>query len=325
MKKTKNKEMILSFVKTNFIFIILLLMILVVGLIQPDTFFTSRNLMNIIRANAVTGIITFGMGMCIISGCIDLSVSTLVAVTACGIGMLSKVSASGETPVPFAVAVIIILFVGMLSGFITGSVISFFNVPPFIASLGMQLLLKGVALVMTDAKAQAGFSDQLLYAGGGTVMGLPMPILIFIVIMIISYVLLHKTRFGSSIYAVGGNETAAAVAGIDAKKVKIAVFIFSGLLTAIAGIILAGRTQGALPTYGTGYENDAITAAVIGGTSFTGGKGRVIGMVAGILMMGVLMNALTMLRINVNWQQIIKGAVIIFAVIFDQLQQRQKV
>lgn len=325
MEKNTNKETILAFIKANFIFLILLIMILVVGLIQPDTFFTGRNLLNIIRANAVTGIITFGMGLCIISGCIDLSVSTLVAVAACGIGMLSKVSESGSTPVPFAVGVIIILLVGMFSGFVTGSVVAFFSVPPFIASLGMQLLLKGVALVMTDAKAQAGFSEELLYVGGGTVAGIPMPILIFILIIIISYILLHKTRFGSCVYAVGGNETAATVAGISAKKVKIAVFVYSGLLTAIAGIILAGRTQGALPTYGTGYENDAITAAVIGGTSFTGGKGRIIGMVAGILLMGVLMNALTMLRINVNWQQIIKGAVIIFAVIFDQLQQRKKV
>ena len=192
------------------------------------------------------------------------------------------------------------------------------NVPPFITTLAVQLAARGLAQLYTNGKPVTNFPKSFLYLGGGSFIGIPIPILIFALMAVITFIILHKTKFGSYTYAIGGNIQAAVVSGIKVKVVTTMIYGYAGFMSALGGIILAARSTSALPSYGSGYEMDAITCAVIGGVSMSGGIGKVQKIVIGIIIVGILSNGMTMLMIDANWQTVVKGMVILLAVLCDQ-------
>ena len=194
---------------------------------------------------------------------------------------------------------------------------------PFIVTLGMMTAARGVALLISNGRPIGNLSESFAVFGQGIIFGIPVPIIIFALIAVVSYILLNKTKFGKYVYAIGGNEQAAIVAGVNVTKYKILVYSYASLLTSIAGIILASRVASGQPTAGLMYELDAIAAAVIGGTSLFGGIGTVGGTIIGALIIGVIQNGFDLLNVNSYWQQIIKGAIIITAVFIDSRKQRK--
>ena len=210
------------------------------------------------------------------------------------------------------------LTVGLLCGIFSGIMTAYGNVPPFITTLAVQLAARGLAQLYTNGKPVTNFPKSFLYLGGGSFIGIPIPILIFALMAVITFIILHKTKFGSYTYAIGGNIQAAVVSGIKVKVVTTMIYGYAGFMSALGGIILAARSTSALPSYGSGYEMDAITCAVIGGVSMSGGIGKVQKIVIGIIIVGILSNGMTMLMIDANWQTVVKGMVILLAVLFDQ-------
>ena len=190
--------------------------------------------------------------------------------------------------------------------------------------LATGLFAEGTVLIVTDGLPVSGYIESFKYIGNGYFIGIPIPAIIFIVITVIVHLLLHKTKFGSYVFAIGGNEIAAAVSGINVERIKTLVYVLSGVMASCAGMLLAARTGTALPSYGDGYDLDAITCAIIGGTSFSGGKGNIPGILCGILIVGILVNGMTMMQISSYWQTIVKGMVILVAVLLDQGRGHRK-
>ncbi|ENR6546610.1 ribose ABC transporter permease [Vibrio cholerae] len=294
--------------------IALLFLVVVVSFLNPN-FFTVDNLLNILRQTSVNAIIAVGMTLVILTAGIDLSVGSVLAL--CGAFAATLV----EMEVPVLVAVPTALLAGATLGAISGIIIAKGKVQAFIATLVTMTLLRGVTMVYTDGRPiSTGFTDTadtFVWFGTGYALGIPVPVWLMVVVFAGAWYLLNHTRFGRYVYAVGGNESATRLSGINVDRVKIGVYAICGLLAALAGIIVTSRLSSAQPTAGMGYELDAIAAVVLGGTSLMGGKGRIMGTLIGALIIGFLNNALNLLDVSSYYQMIAKAVVILLAVLVD--------
>ena len=291
------------------IFVILVLMCVVSSLLSP-VFLTGANLTNVVRQISITTIIACAMTMLIICGMIDLSSGSVVALSGC-IGVSAYLASD-----LVIVGVLAAVLVGGLAGFVNGFVITRYSLPPFIVTLAMMSVARGLAYLHTEGKPIINIGDFTVL-GQSSVLGIPIPVIVLVLIIIITWVILTQTKLGRYLYGIGGNEEAAVYSGIDIKKIKVAVFVIAGLFTGLSGAVLMGRLNAGLPTAGEGFEFDAITAVIIGGTSFKGGVGNIFGTIIGALMIGVLNNILNLMNVSSFVQQVVKGVIIVLAVVLD--------
>jgi len=294
--------------------IALLVMIVIVSLLNPH-FFTLANILNILRQTAVNAIMAVGMTLVILTAGIDLSVGSILALAgAVGASLIAL-----ELPVPLCVAAA--LATGTAVGAVSGIIIAKGRVQAFIATLVAMTLVRGLTLVYTDGRPiSTGFTDTadaFAVIGTGYLLGIPVPVWIMAVTFGLAWYLLNHTRLGRYIYALGGNEEATRLSGINTDRVKITVYAICGFLAALAGLIITSRLSSAQPTAGAGYELDAIAAVVLGGTSLMGGKGTIMGTLIGALIIGFLNNALNLLDVSSYYQMIAKAVVILLAVLVD--------
>ncbi|WP_273430711.1 ABC transporter permease [Chitinibacter tainanensis] len=293
----------------------LALLVLAAGLaITSPDFLTLGNLLNVFRQVSINALIAFGMTLVILLGGIDLSVGSILALSSV---LTALMISHGIDPVA-ATGLGVLAGAGM--GMVNGLVISKGKVAPFIATLGTMTILRGLALVFSEGRPITGLdSDFFTMLGGGYVAGLiPVPVVIMVVMFGVFWFVLKRTVFGRHVYAVGGNEEAAVLSGIKTGQIKVWVYTLSGAMAATAGMILTSRLNSAQPTAGTGYELDAIAAVVLGGTSLTGGRGWIFGTLVGALLIGILNNGLNLLGVSSFYQQVIKGVVILLAVLLDR-------
>jgi inositol transport system permease protein len=294
---------------------ILIGIIILMSILSP-AFLDVGNLMNVIKQVSVIGIIAVGVTIVIITTGIDLSSGSVIA-------FVSVVAASfGHPGTPLIVSLAIGLSLGALAGFINGTLITKGNIPPFIVTLGMMTAARGAALLYSDGRPIGDLSPSFQFIGSGTLLGIPVPIVLFAFVAIVSHLLLSKTKYGKYTYAIGGNEHAAIICGVNVNRMKLIIYTYAGLLSGLAGIILTARVSSGQPSAGMAYELDAIAAAVIGGTSLAGGIGTIGGTVIGALIIGVLNNGLDLLNVSSYWQQILKGAIIVTAIYFDSKKNR---
>ncbi len=295
-----------------------LIVLCVVMWILTPHFLTVSNLLNVAEQTAIIAIIAAGMTFVIITAGIDLSVGSVLAFS--GVVMASLL----QKGTPTVVAVAIGIGVGFSCGVLNGLLISIGRLPPFIATLGMMSVARGAALLFTEGRPISGFSDSFRYLATGKPLGAPMPVLVMLAVFFASYFLLMKTKLGRYTYAVGGNEEATILSGINVRLYKTLIYGICGGLAGLAAILLTARLNSAQPIAGMMYELDAIAATVIGGTSLMGGEGNVFGTLIGALIIGVLRNGLTLLNISSFAQQIIIGLVIIVAVLLDMALKKSK-
>ncbi|HAT04821.1 MAG TPA: ribose ABC transporter permease [Aeromonas salmonicida] len=297
----------------------LLVLIGVVSFLSPN-FFTADNLLNILRQTSVNAIMAVGMTLVILTAGIDLSVGSVLALC----GALAATMVAMELPI--ALVVPLTLGAGALLGGISGLIIAKGKVQAFIATLVTMTALRGVTMVYTEGRPiSTGFSegsDHFSWLGTGYLLGLPVPIWLMAIVFLLAWYLLNHTRLGRYIYALGGNESATRLSGINVARVKLAVYGLCGMLSALAGLIVTSRLSSAQPTAGMGYELDAIAAVVLGGTSLMGGKGRIMGTLIGALIIGFLNNALNLLDVSSYYQMIAKASVILLAVMVDNKSNR---
>lgn len=283
-----------------------------------STFLTQNNVFNILRQNASNLFLATGMTMVIILGGIDLSVGSVIALSGC-VAAGCVVNMGLPEAVGFLVAIAIGAVVGMFNGF----VICKTNIPPFIVTLASMNITKGIALVYTQGAPIRCMTDAFKFPGAGYVGPVPTPVILMLIIFVVAVMLVNRTHFGRHIYAVGGNAQAARFSGINVQKVKFLVYTFTGVMAGIAGVVIASRLYSGQPRSGEGAEMDAIAAVVVGGTSMSGGSGRLGGTLIGVLIIGVLNNGLNLMGVDSNWQYIVKGFVILLAVYVDFIRNRK--
>ncbi|WP_430312637.1 ribose ABC transporter permease [Rummeliibacillus pycnus] len=291
----------------------LLLIIIIISIMSPS-FLTATNIFNVLRQVSISALIAFGMTFVILTGGIDLSVGSTLALTgAISAGML----ASGMDPI---LAMLIGLALGAVLGAVNGVIIAKGKVAPFIATLATMTIYRGITLVYTDGKPVSGLGDSMVFQmfGKGYFLGIPVPVITMIVAFFVLYFILRKTTFGRRVYAIGGNEEASRLSGINVDRITIAVYSLTGMLAALSALILTSRLNSAQPTAGESYELDAIAAVVLGGTSLTGGRGWIFGTLVGALIIGVLNNGLNLIGVSSFFQQVVKGVVILIAVLLDR-------
>ncbi len=291
----------------------LLLLIIIVSILNPS-FLSIANIFNVLRQVSISAIIAFGMTFVILTGGIDLSVGSTLALTG---AIAASLLASGMDPF---LTMGIALIIGLILGAINGVVITKGKVAPFIATLATMTIYRGLTLVFTEGRPISGLGDHYSFQlfGKGYFLGFPVPVVTMIIAFFILYFILQKTTFGRRVYAVGGNEEAAKLSGINTDRVKIAVYAITGFFAALSALILTSRLNSAQPTAGESYELDAIAAVVLGGTSLNGGKGWIFGTLIGALIIGVLNNGMNLIGVSSFWQQVVKGIVILLAVLMDR-------
>ena len=294
-------------------FIGLIGLFVIVGVLNPD-FLAPMNLLNLLRQVSINALIAFGMTFVILTGGIDLSVGAILALSS---ALMAGMMVSGLDPV---LAIGFACLIGALLGAVNGAFIAKAKMAPFIATLATMTVFRGLTLVYTNGNPITGLSDSFWFQvfGRGYLLGLPVPAITVIISFVILWCLLHRTPFGRKTYAIGGNEKAALISGINVDRMKILIYALNGLLAALAGAILASRLDSAQPTAGTSYELDAIAAVVLGGTSLSGGRGRIVGTLIGALIIGTLNNGLNLLGVSSFYQLVVKGAVILLAVYIDR-------
>jgi ribose transport system permease protein len=281
-------------------------------------FLTVSNLLNVLEQTAINAIVAVGMTFVIISGGIDLSVGSVLALS--GIALGSALEAGAALPMAIALA----LAVGLGCGLVNGVLVTFGRLPPFIATLGMMSVARGAALMLAEGRPISGFDDGFRMLAAGRVLMMPAPVIIAGLIYAVAHFVLGHTVFGRATYAIGGNEEAARLSGVHVRYHKTAIYGVAGLMSAAAAVILTARLNSAQPTAGTMYELDAIAATVIGGTSLLGGEGTIMGALIGALIMGVLRNGLNLLNVSSFFQQVVIGVVIIGAVLVDMSLKRHR-
>jgi len=281
-------------------------------------FLTVSNLLNVLEQTSINAIVAVGMTFVIISGGIDLSVGSVLALS--GIALASALE--GGVPAPAAIA--LALATGTACGLVNGVLITFGRLPPFIATLGMMSVARGAALMLAEGRPISGFTEGFRALATGRVVIVPAPVILTAAVYLVAHFVLARTVFGRATYAIGGNEEAARLSGVHVRFHKTAVYGVAGLTSAVAAILLTARLNSAQPTAGTMYELDAIAATVIGGTSLLGGEGTLVGALIGALIMGVLRNGLNLLNVSSFFQQVVIGAVIIGAVLIDMSLKRRR-
>jgi len=289
-----------------------LLICLLLSLLTPN-FFSLQNMTIVLRQVSINGILAIGVTFVIIAGGIDLSLGSVVALA----GVVAALFAH-PGDYPLLAPVVLAIAVGLAIGGLNGLAVTQGKVAPFIVTLGMMTIARGLALVVSDGRPVTNLSESFNAIGGGNFMGVPIPIIIFAVVIALASLLLNQTRIGRYMYAVGGNEKAAYAAGVRVKSVKMIAYMICSGLAGLAGIVLASRINTGQPNAGVAYELDAIAAVVIGGTSLAGGIGTIGGTVLGVLLIGVINNGLDLMNISSYYQQIIKGVIIIAAVLIDR-------
>lgn len=308
--------------KENLGIIVAFLVLCVFLSVFPKTsgsFFTRQNIFNVLRQISTNLFLACGMTMVIILGGIDLSVGSIIALSGCiSAGCVARYN------LPLPIALLMGILVGLLVGMFNGAVISKTTIPAFIVTLATMNIAKGLAYVYTGGSPVRVVTKEWQFLGAGYVGIFPTPVVILVIVLIITAIIMNKTKMGRHMYAVGGNQQAAEFSGIKVEKVKFFVHAFSGLMAGLAGIVLASRMYSGQPTAGDGAEMDAIAAVVVGGTSMAGGSGKIGGTIIGGLIIGVLNNGLNLLNVNSFWQYVVKGVVILLAVFLDYFRNKGK-
>lgn len=288
-------------------------LILVIGIISPE-FRTVDNFLSLLRQSSINGFIAFGMTCVILSDGIDLSVGSVLALT-------SAFCASFMTNgIPAPAAMLLALLIGVAFGCVSGFLVTYGKIQAFIATLVTQIVFRGFTMIFTEGKPISNLGDSFFFKffGKGSLFGIPFPVILFVVVFLIMWFVLEKTTFGRRLYATGSNAAAAKLAGVNINKTKLAAYAISGFMAALSGLVLLSRLGSAQPRSGEGYELDAIAATAVGGTSMSGGRGRIWGTFVGILIIAVLNNGLNILGVSSYWQEVVKGAVILVAVLSDK-------
>ncbi|EEW26183.1 ABC transporter permease [Rhodobacter ferrooxidans] len=324
--QSRNFKLLVAQYGQKYGILVALVLVCVILAFANEYFLTTRNLVNVLRQTSINGILAIGMTFVILTRGIDLSVGSVVALA----GVVSASFATTATtamvpggPYPAVFALAIGVLVGVVCGLINGVIVAFFRVPSFVATLGMLSAARGLTLLYAGGKPVPALTDSFRYIGTESILGVPMPVVLFALVFFASLWVLTSTRFGRHVYAAGGNPHAARVSGVNVNRVRLLVYVISGGLAGAAGMILAARTGSALTQAGIAYELDAIAAVVIGGTSLSGGVGKVTGTLIGALLIAVVNNGLDLMGVESYYQQVIKGMLIVAAVMLDQARSKQ--
>jgi ribose/xylose/arabinose/galactoside ABC-type transport system permease subunit len=310
------------------IILVVLAMMLALAAIKPEVFLTAQNLTNIIKQNASLALLALGMFVVIVTAGIDLSVGSIMALAMVCVALASKAG------VPWPICILIAPAVGMAVGWVNGVGLTILKLPhPFIMTLGTLNVARGLTFLITNGAPVSGLQPEVRYAGQAYYdlgflappAGIPVSLLIVVICAVALWYFLKHTSVGRHIFAIGGNPHAARVSGINVDRTLVLVYMISGFFAGLSGLLLAGRTDSGFPNAGIGIELDAIAAVIIGGASFFGGRGTVLGVLAGVLIMGILRNGLNINNVSAFWQQILIGLVIIVAVYIDVLRRRAAV
>lgn len=307
LNKGKNLK---SLISEYFIFVIFIIIVIGLTILKPS-FITPSNLVNILKQASINGILAFGMMFVIISGGFDMSVGSTVAFS----GILAAMLGQGNNPL--VLALIAALLAGLGVGLINGVGVAVGELPPFIMTLGTMTAVRGLALLASNGKPVIGMSEPYKAIAAGSISGIPMLAIFLIIVIIICSFVLAKTVYGRRVYACGGNLQAAKVAGINTTAIRISTFAIAGFLAGLCGFLMTSRVTIGQPTAAESYEMDAITACVVGGVSMTGGVGKPWGVVVGTLLITVIANGLDILGVSSHWQKIVKGLIIVLAVLID--------
>jgi inositol transport system permease protein len=311
------------------IYLVLVAMVVAMSFMSP-VFLSQDNLLNIIRQVAVIGLISLGVTLVIISKGIDLSSGSTLALTAV---MAASFGQAGDwaakmypniPELPVIVPIFVALAVGTAVGTFNGLLVARTGIPAFIATLGTYVSVRGLALLYSDGRPISTLTESYQYIGQGYILGIPVPVILFLAFAFVTWVMLNHTKFGKNIYAIGGNVVAAEVSGVNVQRNLIKIYMYAGMLAGVAGLVLSARLNTGQPGMGVAYELDAIAATTIGGTSHSGGIGTIQGAVVGTLILGVLNNGLNLMGVSAYWQQIIKGIIIVSAVIIDMRKNAKK-
>ena len=317
-------------VSDHLMWFLLVVLIILVSIINPK-FLTLGNLRTLLTGESIKGIMAFGVGFAILTRGIDLSVGASAALIACVTGALvqpidlaTKALSGLGVQVPAFFAILIGILMGVAIGAAQGFLIAYTKMPAFIATLGGQLICRAAAKIFTT-RPVSNLSDSYRFLGSGKIGPIPMIVIVFVLVLLLSSFILNQTRFGKSLYAIGGNDQAARVAGINVERNLVLTYVWCGACAALGGILLAGRAGSADPANsGLNYELDAVAAATVGGTSHTGGICRVSGILSGILILGVINNGLVLIGVNDNYSNIIKGIIIVGSVAMDMRKNARK-
>jgi len=306
------------------IVIVFFLFCVILAIANPY-FLKTKNLINVLRQVSINGLLSIGMTFVVLTGGIDLSVGSVLAFSGVvGASFVSTTFGGRTEAAPVWVAVAAGIGVCVVLGSVTGFFVAKLKVPAFVATLGMLSMARGFTFIFTDGMPIPNISEKFLVIGQGVLFGgVPFPVIIFGGVFILAWITLYKTRFGRYVYAVGGNEKSAKVSGVNTRLVIFSVYVISAVLSALGGLILTARTTAGLPQAGTSYELDAMAAVVIGGTSLSGGQGDLVGTLFGALIIGVMNNGLDLLGVSSYYQQVIKGAIIIGAVLLDSIRKKR--
>lgn len=316
-KRETNYQRRLFFKRYGIVFV-MLAMILLLSIVTPN-FMSYNNILNVLSTISINGCIALGMCMVITTGGIDLTVGAQLAWGSVVAGMVMKYTGS----IPLACVAAVVTCAGM--GLITGATIAGFGMFPFVVTLAMQLVIRGLATALSGGAAfpvtVPGFSS----IGLGKIAGvIPIPVVILAVLVVLAFVLMHQTKFGRYIYAIGGNSNAAIASGVNVKVVTAATYVLSGAFTGVSALIMTAKINASQPNIGVGYETDAIAACVIGGTSFAGGISTIPGTVIGIVIIGLIYNGMNLIGIQSYWQTVCKGVLIVLAVLLDHFMNKRR-
>ncbi len=325
----KSRKSIMDVLQKYGVIFVLILMIIGISIVEP-AFLTRTNIFNVLTQSAIFGIMALGLTFVIISKGIDISVGSILAFS--GVVLASLAQASSATAkyfpnlpeLPLVIPILAALAIGALSGGISGWLIAKTKIPAFIATLGMMTIARGMALIYADGKPISTLIPSLTMLGGKVFGVIPIPVIIYFIAILVSWVLLNNTSFGKNTFAIGGNITAAEVSGVNVSKNLILIYAYSGLLAGLAAVVFAARVGSVHPGAATGYELTAIAATTIGGTSHSGGIGTIWGAFVGALTLAVLRNGLTLLGVGAYWQQVTEGVIIIAAVVVDMRKNAKK-
>lgn len=308
----------------NYIIIVPIVILVIAWTVVAPNFMTYSNWMNILRQVSMIAILAAGMFFPMVTGCIDMGMASVVGIT--GIVFAKMLVDLNMNPL---LAAVLAILLGVLCGLVNGIMVTTFGIPAFIATLGMQYVGRGMCYVITNSYPVSGLPESIGWFGRGflTIGGkelIPWPVVFMIIVYIVVAFVTSKVKFGRYVYAVGGNEEASYLSGINAKAIRRAVFVISGVAAGIVGVILVSRLNSGQPQGGTGWEFKAVIAAVMGGVSLSGGKGKPIGVALGAVFVGILENGMTLLNVSSYYQQVVQGIVLIMAIAFDVYKNKRQ-
>ena len=311
------KKKITDYSYTLILLAVMILVIIIMSIASPY-FFSWKNCRNILNQSAIYLVLSIGMTFIISAGQIDLSVGSIIGFAGMSMGILY------QSGVPAVAAILLGLVISAGIGAVNGCMVAYGKINSFIATLSMMTILRGIILIVTNSSSIFGFGPVFVFVGSGKIGPVNMPIVISVIIAVIGAIILHKTKFGNYCLFIGANEVALNRFGVDVKKYKIALFTLCGFCAGVAGLIVTSRLNSAEPLAGQGYEMDAIAAAILGGTSMSGGKGSIVGTIIACFILNIMKNGLTLIAISSHYQQILTGVILIVSVLISESNQRKK-